>query len=168
MIVFLIRLLLGIQILFLLILGKNTLLFSYALNLDLPVHYIMFYVILAVLAWFSFFPRHVEFLLSEIKKKRVYIFFLFLFGLPGFELMFRLVTPDLYPVYAHLIKNKRYLVDGNAALSQGIFARGDYFAFKSKKNLNVLIEDKRYGFEMRVKTNADGFRFLKNNNKKKI
>ena len=80
------------------------------------------------------------------------------------ELWLRIYHPDQYQPYSYLQKHKRYLVNGQESIDNGMFTRSNYYAFESRHHLNAVITDRYFSFTQKVTTNGDGFRFFGNPN----
>jgi hypothetical protein len=57
------------------------------------------------------------------------------------------------------LNNKRYIVDGLESISVKRREVSDYYAFKLKPNLDIVVTDKQYSNTIKIITNNDGFRF---------
>ena len=82
-----------------------------------------------------------------------------LISLIAIELLLRNSYKQLYPTYSYLLKNKRYIVDGKENDFSLIYSKSNYYAYKSKPNIDLVETDKYYNFTQRIKTNDEGFRF---------
>ena len=123
--------------------GKTTFI-SRMIAFDLSAHHKLFLIVFVFLAVCSFYPRCLEILIASVKNNIRYILFIIVIGLIGLEVMIRILFPNDYPTYSYLMENKRYVVDGKESLFSRLRYKGDYFAFKSKNNLDSHILEKTF------------------------
>lgn len=126
------------------------------LRLDIKIFVLEIMLVSSGLALFFYY----KYLRDLFTRHWKYLVFLLCFSFIASELMIRLLFPLKYPVYSSKMKY-RYIVNETLSTDSELYTFSDYLPYEHRKNIDITLTDRLYGFSQHVKIDNNGLRYHK-------